>query len=78
MPIRSRKFQSFVVVSDADYQRFLKAESCVLQAVSQPAKLRAVARSSQLVGSLLECPDCGRLLLTKPDGDSDGFYSRDD
>jgi len=78
VPIRSRKFQSFAVVSDKDYQRFLRAESRMLRAAAGSAKLRATARSSKLVGSVLECPDCGRLLFATPGGKSKAFYMKED
>ena len=77
--IRSRKFASYAVVRDKDYQRFLKAEVRVLQAPAElEAKLRAIGKSSKLVGSLLECPDCARLLLWTPGGGSKAYYSRED
>jgi hypothetical protein len=76
--IRSRKFESFAVVSDKSYQRFLKAEVGVLRAADGIAKSRATVHSSKFVGSLLECPDCGRFLLTTPGGNSEAFYLRED
>jgi len=76
MPIRNRKFESFAVVSDRSYQRFLKAEARVLRAAGQTAKLHAIARAAKLVGSLLECPACGRFLFDPPDGSAGAFYLR--
>jgi hypothetical protein len=74
---RRRQFASFAVVSDQNYQRFLRAEVRVLRAADGPAQLRAIARSAKYVGSLLECPDCGRLLFASPGGDSEAFYVRE-
>lgn len=76
--IRSRKLKSFAVVSDKSYQRFLKAELGVVQAGSEIAKSRAIARASAFVGSLIECPECGRFLLSPPGGDSEAVYFRED
>lgn len=79
---RRRKFESFAVVNNRDYQAFLKSESRVLRARGQLARLRAIARSSEYVGCLLECPECSRVLLLKPSaGSSDGgatFYMREE
>ncbi len=61
-----RGFDSHVVVADRDYPAFLKSERRVLAAKTQAAKLRAIARSSELSGLLLECPQCARLLFLKP------------
>ena len=76
--IRSRKFASYAVVRDKDYQRFLKAEVRILQAPDEPTKMRPHAQCSKLVGSLLECPDCARLLLWTPGGGSKAYYSREE
>jgi hypothetical protein len=76
--VGSRKFASYAVVSDRSYQRFLKAELGALQAANAGVKLRAIARASKLVGSLLECPDCGRFLLAMPGGSSKTFYLIED
>ena len=76
--IRARKFESFAVVNNRSYQRFLKAEVVVLGAADGIAKLLAIGRSSKLIGSLLECPDCGRFVLYLPGGSSEAFYLRED
>ena len=76
--IRGRKFESFAVVNDKSYQRFLKAEAAVLSADGEAARLAAIFRASKLVGSLLECPDCGRFLLSMPGGTSEALYLRED
>ena len=64
--IRKRPFSSFAIVNDRHYPRFLKAEDRALKAETPTEKLRALGRSSKLVGSILEFPDCGRLLILKP------------
>ena len=70
-----RKFESFAVVSDRDYQAFLKSESRVVRAENAQMKMWAIACSSEFVGSLLECPKCSRLLLAKP-GDGEALVLR--
>ena len=79
----SRAIQSFAVVNDRDYQTFLKLEMKVLRKPQgSDARLRAIARSSEYVGSLNICPKCSRLLLSQPGaGASDGSlvsYTRED
>lgn len=77
-PLGRRTFNSFAVVNDKVYSRFLRAESRVLLATETASKARAVASASVFVGSLLECPECGRLLLRKPNRTSVAFYLRED
>ena len=73
-----RKFEPFAVVRDRDYQAFLKSESRVLAARGEHAKMKAVARSSELVGSLMECPRCSRTLFLKPGGADVVFFRQED
>ena len=69
MSIRTRKYRSFGIIDDRDYQRFIKLEVRVAEA-SQPAgKLRAISKASKYIGSVLVCPDCGRLLVNMPGED---------
>ena len=55
--VAGKILESFAVVSDRDYQRFLTAEGRVLRAADESARSRAIARSSQFIGTLLQCPD---------------------
>ncbi len=79
---RKRSGQSFAVVNYKDYRAFVKLETKVLQARGSDARLRAIARSSEYVGCLHQCPECSRLLLLQPSaGASDGslaFFTRED
>ena len=53
--------QSFAVANRRDYQTFLKLEMKVLQERrGTDDRLRAIARSSEDVGSLYVCPKCSR------------------
>jgi hypothetical protein len=73
-----RSFESYAVARDSDYAAFLKSERRIQTAKTQSAKLRAIARSSELVGSLLECPQCSRILLLKPGGEQALFLRREE
>ena len=73
-----RKVESFAVIRDRDYQAFLKSESQILASKGQQAKLRAIADSSELVGSLMECPQCSRTLFLKPGAAELVFFRRED
>jgi len=74
-----RPYESFAVVRDADYKKLLRREMKVVEAKAKgkEAYLKAVARSSELVGSLMRCPACGRLVLLTPHGESVEFYARE-
>ena len=69
MSILTRKYRSFGIINDRDYQRFVKFEVRVAEASEPAGKLRAIAKSSKYIGSVLECPDCGRLLVNMPGED---------
>ncbi|MBI1317789.1 MAG: hypothetical protein GC168_02425 [Candidatus Hydrogenedens sp.] len=65
------ELESYAVVSDAKYQKFLKREMKVLEAPEgSKKKYRRLFKSSQLIGSLQRCPECGsyRLLLPEEGG----------
>ena len=76
--MRSRMFESFAVVSDKSYKKFLKAELSISAAVGDVAKLWGIARASQHVGSLFQCPDCGRFLFAKPGGRAEALFLKED
>jgi acetone carboxylase gamma subunit len=80
--VHRNKFESFAVIDDRQYLEFLRSESKVLQARGEQATLREIARSSDYVGCLLECPECSRLLLLKPSAGSPeshrAFYTREE
>lgn len=65
-----RQCESYALVNDKNYQAFLKSEIGVIQAGNERTKMCAIARSSKYLGSLLECPQCSRLVLLKPNGKS--------
>jgi len=73
-----RKFESFAVVRDRDYQAFIKSESQVLASKGGQTKMRAIAHASEFVGSLMECPQCARTLLLKPGTAEVVFLRRED
>ena len=73
-----RKFESFAVIRDRDYQTFLKSEVRVLASKNEKTKMNAIARSSEHVGSLIECPQCSRTVFLKPGGADLIFFQRED
>lgn len=70
--IRNRK--SFAVIADATYRRFLGLERKVREATAREERLKAIARSARLVGSLNKCPECARLVLVYPGGEKVEYY----
>jgi hypothetical protein len=72
-----RPYESFGVVRDCEYREVLRRETEVLdaEAEGEDAHLEAIARCSELVGSLAKCPACGRLVLVAPGGESLEFYA---
>ena len=57
---------SYAVIHDRDYPAFLQAEQAVAQKKDDVSSLAAIGRSSEYVGCMHECPECGRFLLIKP------------
>lgn len=74
---RSRDRKSFAVIADVTYRRFLGLERKVDAATTREERLKAIARSADLVGSLRTCPDCARLVLIHPGGGQVEFYVRE-
>jgi len=72
-----RKFESFAVIRDRDYRVFIKSETRVLASKGSDAKLRALARSSKFVGSLMECPKCLRAIFSEPGGANLVIFQRE-
>jgi phage pi2 protein 07 len=70
--------ETFAVIRNSDYQKFIKSETRVLAAKDMDAKLRAIARSARLIGTMVECPKCSRTLFMKPGGDEVVFLRRDE
>ncbi len=81
-PAAQREFESYALVRDKDYGKFLESERKARQSGCESERLRAIARSSRHVGSVLECPKCSRLLLVKPNARGATkvatFYLKDD
>ena len=74
-----REFDSYAVINDKAYQRFVKRELEVVVARNDPdpdAHAHAVARASQYVGSIMVCPKCSRLLFLRP-GTRSGEFVRE-
>ena len=65
----SRPYNSYAVIHDKDYPRFMKWEVRSAKSRTKKNKLAALAHSAQYVGSLQECPICLRLMLYRRDED---------
>ena len=70
--------ESYALVNDKDYPKFLVTEMEVHQCTDEDARKAALARSSQYVGFVLECPKCFRLVVHKAGAKAVGFYKRDE
>ena len=70
--------ESYALVNDKDYPKFFVAEMEVQQCTDEDARKAALARSSQYVGFVLECPKCFRLVVHKAGAKVAGFYKRDE
>lgn len=69
-------YESYAIVNDKHYRRFLRAELKALQAPDSAAKLDAIARSAKYVGTVMKCPRCSRIQIADPAGKLSGFYSK--
>ncbi|NUM55158.1 MAG: hypothetical protein HUU46_16055 [Candidatus Hydrogenedentes bacterium] len=63
---KKRKYESYAIIADEDYVRCVRLECKALAAPDKQSKLRYVARSATLVGTVKVCPKCSALLLIKP------------
>lgn len=72
---RLRDRKSFAVIADATYRRFLGLERKVKEATTREERLKAIARSARMVGSLRKCPACARLVLVHPGGVKVEYYA---
>lgn len=70
--------ESYALVNDKDYVKFLVAEIEVQQCADEEARQAAIARSSQYVGFVLECPKCSRLVVHTAGAKALAFYKRDE
>ncbi len=74
--LRDRPFESFAVIQDRNYKKFLRSEYKALQAESENLKMRQIARSAKLAGALIECPQRLGLIFILPDDSTPRYYSR--
>lgn len=61
-----RQFVSYAVVRDKNYRTFLNSEIQVIKTLNEAKKLSLIGEAAKLVGFLIECPQCLRLLLFRP------------
>ena len=75
-------FKSYAVIRDKDYQKVLALEAKIITASKGAKKLSLIGNASKHIGSLLECPQCSRLLFLKPNGrtslEGPSFYVAED
>lgn len=65
-----RIIESYAVVDNEDYQRVIEDELAIRSEVDKERKLALIAKGSKRVGSLHVCPECGAMVLSKPQGSS--------
>jgi hypothetical protein len=68
-------FETYAVVQDEDYRKFLKAEMKAVACKSGDSRLAAIAHASQYVGTAYACPACDRLTLLLPAGRGELRYA---
>jgi hypothetical protein len=61
-----REIESYAVVHDEDYQRVIGDELAIRSEADEERRLALIAEVSTRVGSLHVCPECGALILSKP------------
>ena len=65
-----RDIESYAVVHDEDYERVIDDELAIRSETDEERKLALIAEGSTRVGSLHVCPECGALVLLKPERNS--------
>ena len=70
--------ESYALVNDNDYPVFIASEIAIQQCEDEESRKAAIARSSQYVGFVQECPQCARLVVYKAGVKSLEFYKRDE
>lgn len=58
-------FESFALIDDKEYRKFLRAEINALESKQLPD----IAKATRLLGSLVVCPECGVIRIAWPDKD---------
>lgn len=64
--VDGREIESYAVVHDEDYQRVIDDELAIRSEADEERKLALVAEGATRIGSLHFCPECGALVLLKP------------
>ena len=68
----------FALIRNPDYQSFLQLEQRVLAEKTEEERLSRIAKSARLVGNVMECPECGRLVITPAGEDGPaGYFTRE-
>lgn len=62
-----QEYRSYAVIDDKAYQEFIELETKVLASKTEEEHFKAIGKSAQYVGSLIECPECTGVLLRPPE-----------
>jgi len=73
---KTRKTKSFAVIADRDFKKYLSHEVAAANATTEDERLKSIAKASQFVTSLYECPNCSRLLHVVAEGRGSEKMSR--
>lgn len=63
-----RSYESFLVVNDRDFRRFLKLELQAQSCTEEDERQKLIGWAAKYAGSLMQCPECDRWLLITPKG----------
>jgi hypothetical protein len=64
--LKDREFESYAVIHDEDYLEVIQEEVATHREPDETKRLERIAETSTRVGTLMVCPECGALLLSKP------------
>lgn len=71
------KSVGYAVIPNENYIEFLQSEIKVLDAWTEEQKMKRLANSAALIGSMRRCPQCARLILNLPEEDRLEYYQRE-
>ena len=67
-------YKSFAVIDDANFQTFIGLEAEILESIArqddEETVLGATAKASKYVGLIYDCPECPRIFLIRPGGET--------
>jgi hypothetical protein len=70
----NEEFDAYCVVPDKDFVDFVEAEAMAFKAEPESeTQYDAMAVAAKLSGTMMQCPDCNRLLMVGP-GDNCRYF----